>query len=268
MDRQDVAYLVNSTPKYYYLLRLHFALIRRYGAACKWPIYIASEVPEDPVLQKCKAEFGVEILPLELKDKYFLESRLAAVKALPPSIKYVFPIQEDFLLQGRPDGPAIEEALQILDTDTSVASIRLIPCPGPQMGSHTYKDTRYKKLNENFMFTYQATLWRRQDYCLFFSSLLEVPEAAFASRIPIGLTPDQQKKWFQVDFNLAENQMGQAKFKELLGNKTHLAYPRAHPWPNAVYVCPWPYRPTAVEKGKLGQWVYEFAEREGYPILP
>jgi hypothetical protein len=267
MERQDIAYLVNSTPKYFYLLPLHFALLRRYGAACKWPVYIASEVPIEPTLLKCKEEFGIEILPLEAKDKYFLESRLAAVKALPPSIKYVFPIQEDFLLQARPDEEAIEEALQIFDTDTSIASIRLMPCPGPQKDSNLYKNTVYRELNEAFMFTFQATLWRREEYCLFFSSLLEFPELAFASNMPKGLTPDQQKKWLQVDINLAENQIGQAKFKEVIGSKLHLAYPRAHPKPNAVYLCPWPYRPTAVEKGKLGQWVYEFAQREGYPIL-
>ncbi len=268
MERQDIAYLVNSTPKYYYLLPLHFALLRRYGAACKWPVYIASEVPTEPTLLKCKEEFSLEILPLEAKDKYFLESRLAAVKALPPSIKYVFPIQEDFLLQARPDEEAIEEALQIFDTDTSVASIRFMPCPGPTKEAKAYKSSLYRFLGEHFMFSYQATIWRREEYCLFFASLLEFPEHSFISRPPLGLTPDQHKKWFQVDFNVAENQIGQAKFKEVIGSKLHLAYPRAHPKPNAVYLCPWPYRPTAVEKGKLGQWVYEFAEREGYPILP
>jgi hypothetical protein len=201
-----------------------------------------------------------------MKDKYFLESRLAAVKALPKHIKYVFPIQEDFLLQARPDTAAIAEALEILDTDTTVASIRLMPCPGPKQDAKTYKESTYKHLREAFMYTYQATVWRREDYCLFFSALLEFPAEAAASKMPTNLTPDQQKKWIQVDFNLAENYIGQAKFHELLGKRTHLAYPRAHPKPNAVYLCPWPYRPTAVEKGKLGQWVHEFAEREGFPI--
>jgi hypothetical protein len=267
MDRQDIAYLVNSTPKYYYLLPLHFALLRRYGAACKWPVYIASEVPTDGTLLKCKEEFSLNILPLEDKDKYFLESRLAAVKALPPSIKYIFPIQEDFLLQARPDEAAIEEALNILDTDASVTSIRLMPCPGPRNEAKCYKSSVYRFLGEHFMFSYQATIWRREQYCLYFASLLEFPENVMSTRMPEGLTPDQQKKWFQVDFNIAENKFGQQKFKELLGNSTLLAYPRAHIKPNAVYLCPWPYRPTAVEKGKVGEWVYEFAEREGYPLL-
>jgi hypothetical protein len=36
--------------------------------------------------------------------------------------------------------------------------------------------------------------------------------------------------------------------------------------PNAVMLSPFPYRPTAVEKGKVGEWVYEFAKREGFTI--
>lgn len=269
MERQDIAYVVNSTPKYYYLLPLHFALLRRYGAACKWPVYVASEVPEDTTLQLCKKEYGVEILPLDPKDKYFLESRLAAVKALPKQIKYVFPIQEDFLLQARPDTAAINEALQIFDTDSSVASIRLMPCPGPSQSSVNYSSSTYKILrsDEEYIFTFQATVWRREDYCLFLSTLLDFPVEMFASRMPPNLTYDQQKKWLQVDFNLAENGIGQAKCKEIFGGKLHLAYPREHAKPNAVYLCPWPYRPTAVEKGKLGQWVTEFAVREGFPLI-
>lgn len=266
MERQDVAYLVNSTPKYYYLLPLHFALLRRYGATCKWPVYIASEVPDHPTLRLCKDQSNITILPLDMKDRYFLESRLAAVKALPAQIKYIFPIQEDFLLQGRPDDAAFEEALRIFDTDPTVSSIRMMPCPGPAPGSAPYQTSRFKILKEEFLFTYQATLWRREDYCLFFASLLEFPESVFESQMPPGLTPDQKKKWVQVDINLAENAFGKAKCKEVLGHMLHLAYPRSHARPNAVYLCPWPYRPTAVEKGKVGQWVYEFAQREGFPI--
>ncbi len=272
MERTDVAYLVNSTPKYYYLLPLHFALIRRYGAAMKWPIYVASEVPTDPTLLKCKEDYGIEILPLQENDKYFLESRLAAVKALPANIKYVFPIQEDFLLQGRPDAAAIEEALNIFDTDRSVATIRLMPCPGPVPEAAIYKTSQYRILNEYVMFSYQATFWKREQYCLYLSAILDLPEEMIFSALPtmrgVELPPiEKRKKFIQVDINIAEIQLGQAKFREILGKYTHLAYPRSHPKPNAVYLCPWPYRPTAVERGKVGKWVYEFAEREGFPIL-
>ena len=142
-----------------------------------------------------------------------------------------------------------------------------MPSPGPNKDAPFYKESSYKCINDAFLFTYQATLWRREDYCLFFSGLLEIPEVAYQGKIPKNLTPDQQKKWVQVDFNVAENAMGQAKCVELLSKKLHLAYPRVHYRPNAVYLSPWPYRPTAVERGMLGQWVFEFAEREGFPIV-
>jgi hypothetical protein len=236
------------------------------------------------MLQRCRSDFGVEILPIEAKDKYFLESRLAAVKALPKSIKYVFPIQEDFLLQARPDEKAIQEAIEIFDTDPAVASIRLMPCPGPGNDCVVYKDSWYRKLNidnsygvqkrndEGILFTFQATLWRREEYCLFLSAILDIPEDIILSNQPMANRPefqslDKRKKFIQVDINIAENFLGQSKFKEILGKYLHLAYPRAHPKPNAVYLCPWPYRPTAVERGQVGKWVYEFAEREGFPLL-
>lgn len=267
MNRQDTAYLVNSTPKYFYLLPLHFTLVQRYAANLKWPTYIATEVPENKIIQDISKNIGVKVIPLEQKDRFFIESRLAACKALPSSIRYVLPIQEDFLLGGRIDESAIQESLQILDLDPMVASIRWMPCPGPKAGSRQYKNFSYKILNEEFMFTYQATLWRREEYILFLSAILDIPEEIFIQRQHLqGKDENQLKKIIQVDFNLAENHFGQQKFQEVFRGKIHLAWPRAYSYPNAVFLSPWPYRPTAVEKGKLGEWVYEFAKREGFPI--
>lgn len=267
MERQDVAYFVNSTPKYFFLLKLHFTLLRRYAEDLKWPVYMVSEKPGDPILQELKETLGVEILEIPENESFFLESRLAACKRLPKEIKYILPIQEDFLLGSRIDAKGIEEALTIFDTDSEVVSIRLMPCPGPKAGSKRYKMSSFLKLEEDFLFTFQATLWKREAYELFLSSLLDIPDDLFLERIPnSSKTEMQRKKWIQVDFNLAENTFGQRKIKEELGKKLHLGWPRAHVHPNAVFLCPWPYRPTAVEKGKVGDWVYEFAKREGVPI--
>ena len=112
MERTDIAYLLNSTPKYFYLLPLHFTLLRRYAAKLKWPVYFASEVDNDE-LQKLVKTYEIVYLPLKEEDRFFLESRLAASKALPSSIKYIFPIQEDFLLERYADAAAIEEATKI-----------------------------------------------------------------------------------------------------------------------------------------------------------
>lgn len=267
MDRQDVAYFVNSTPKYFYLLRLHFQLLRRYAQNLKWPTYMVTEASSDKTIQALEKEFGVKILEIPESERFFLESRLAACRRLPEEIKYIFPMQEDFLLGGRIDESAIEEALEILEKDESVSSIRLMPCPGPKADSETYRSSSYKILNDSFLFTYQATIWRRNAYELFMASLLDIPESIFLDRYPGSPTDETKvKKFLQVDFNLAENGFGQKKLREVLGSTIHLAWPRAHPHPNAVFLCPWPYRPTAVEKGKLGEWVHEFAKREGIPI--
>jgi hypothetical protein len=47
----------------------------------------------------------------------------------------------------------------------------------------------------------------------------------------------------------------------------HLAWPREGAHPNAVYLCPWPYRPTAVVRGLFESWANELAKREGFSNL-
>ena len=268
MDRQDVAYFVNSTAKYFYLLPLHFTLVKRYAASLKWPQYMITETPEDPIIQDISKNLHIKILTIPESERYFLESRAAACRVLPPEVRYVFPIQEDFLLGARIDESMIQEALQIFDEDPEVVSIRLMPCPGPKEGSQRYKTSRFLILNEDFMFTFQATLWRRETYELYMSSLAQLPNEMFRLMLNTRKfeTEAQKKKFVQVDMNIAENQFGQQKFREMFGKKIHLGSPREHPNPNAVMLSPWPYRPTAVERGKLGEWVYEFAKREGFPI--
>lgn len=269
MERQDIAYLVNSTPGYYYLLKLHFTLLRRYAPRLTWPIYVVSEVPDDPVLQACVHDLDIKILPIEKKDRFFLESRLAGALALPEEIKYILPIQEDFLLDHTPMYDRIEEALHILDGDSTVSTIRLMPCPGPLPTAPYYKNSRVWKtvLGGEYIFTYQATLWRRDDFCLFFSALIDYPTDMLNLNLET-MPLEKQKKVIQVTFNIAENRVGQAKFIELLGEKVHIGWVRKHAHPNAVYLSPWPYRPTAVEKGILGNWAKELGVREGCRLTP
>jgi hypothetical protein len=68
--------------------------------------------------------------------------------------------------------------------------------------------------------------------------------------------------------NVAENLKGQQIFSRVcMGpDRLHLSAPRSHKEPNAVYMCPWPYRPTAVVQGSLEPWAKEFAAREGFII--
>ena len=69
---------------------------------------------------------------------------------------------------------------------------------------------------------------------------------------------------FCVRVNIAENAKGQALFKELCMSSVHLSVKREHKGPNAVFLCPWPYRPTAVVQGTLEPWALEFMGREGF----
>jgi hypothetical protein len=242
---------------------LHLLLVRRYAPELAWPIYIASEEPDNQILTECVNKYGAKILQLKQEDRFFLESRLAATLALPPEIKYVFPIQEDFLVERKPDVDAIKEAFMLISSLDEVASIRFMPCPGPvttqQVGWASLKGSDY-------MFSFQATLWQRGAYVLFMSAVLDM--GGFDSLCPPNLSDDKRKKWLQVDFNIAENQHGQRKFEEVLGHKTHLGWVRQGKQANAVYLSPWPYRPTAVEKGVLGQWAKELATREGCSLTP
>ena len=108
MERSDIAYLINSCPNYYYILDLHLGLLRRYASCCKWPIYFATEEPEHKVSILLKEKYGVKILVLEKENSSFLTSRKRALELLPENIKYVMPMQEDFLLERYIDIKSIE----------------------------------------------------------------------------------------------------------------------------------------------------------------
>lgn len=260
MDRTDIAYLVNSTIKYFYMLPLHFLLVRRYAEELHWPLFLATEHPDHSIVKVCNTRYNVKILPLDAADQHFIECRLAATRALPPEIRYVLPMQEDFLLQYRVDRPALERALKILDDDPTVASIRLMPCPGPCKTSLPY-NTDYAVANGEIMyFTFQATLFRREVYETFMAKLVEESSAA---------TSVEEKLRIQLKTNIAENRQGQKIFQTLALNaqQKNLIWRRVHTAPNAVYLSPWPYRPTAVEKGVLQNWAKDFSEREGFPLL-
>ena len=180
---------------------------------------------------------------------------------LPSNIKYVFPMQEDFLLEGRPMEKEIAEAFSALctyvpqGTEGPVHSVRLMPCPGPK-SKRKYLGTSLQELDFQIemVFTYQATIWERTAYQTFMTTLLHKLE---------GLS-QKEKNRMAISVNIAEIQDGQRILKQL--NGVHLSVSREYAHPNAVYLCPWPYRPTAVVRGTLEPWAIELAEREGLPL--
>jgi hypothetical protein len=247
------AYLVNSTPKYYGLLPLHFTLIRRYASWLDMPLFLATEEPDHPICQQVKA-LGVELIPLN--------SRAAALEQLALSGRFtmVLPMQEDFLLEREADPLHLYKAVELLRE--SYTSVRLMPCPGP--GGPALKNNpewAFVVPTDTYGFTFQATMWRL-DACLnWYKALRGKLEAEW----PRATTPPDQRRHVEIRANFAENADGQRFFWKQEG--VHIGWKRAGSWSNAVYLSPWPYRPTAIVQGKLEPWAAELGKREGVPIV-
>lgn len=266
MERQDVCILINSTPKYYSVAALEIVLLRRYANRLQWPIYFATEKPNHKVCQTMKKEHGVQLIELDsVIESGFLESREAALRKLPVDIKYTLMLQDDFLLDREPMYKMLAQACSILDMDRTVASLRLMPCPGPVESDPPYHpDMKHWKIlteNDQMLFTYQATLWRRFDAHTFYKGLLD----SIAKDFPAATTA-QEKKDIALKMNCAETHYGQEKLRSQ-PHLLHLAWARVGAWPNAVFLCPFPYRPTAIVKGKLEPFAEELAKREGYGTI-
>ena len=264
----DTAYLINTTPKYFYLLPLHIGLIQRYAPSCldRWRIYLATEVPGHPICKELEKQ-GVHILSLPVEKSGFLMSRATAIEMLPPEIDFVIPIQEDFLLERFPDLEAIQQSYSIFFSHKHVSSIRWMPCPGPAESDTIYLNDKWRILapeNDTYMFTFQATIWRRKEIERWYCSLVKQFQIDYPSTLS-----EEERRVAEIRANYAENTRGQAYFKEWMcaNGKIHLAWKRVHKFANAVYLSPWPYRPTAVIGGRLEPWAIELGKREGWPLL-
>jgi hypothetical protein len=254
MERSDIAYLINSYPNYYYILDLHLGLLRRYASSCKWPIYFATEEPEHEVSILLKEKYGVNILVLEKENSSFLTSRKRALELLPENIKYVMPIQEDFLLERYIDIKSIEESIEILDKEEKIFCARYMPCPGPHKDNINYR-SKWKHISDKdtYRFCFQASLWKRNECQEWYSAICDE-------------VTKRGRKELELKMNIAENDIGQSLFLSLFKNKSIIGYIREHKEPNAVYMCPWPYRPTAIIKGVLQSFAIELAQREGFKL--
>ena len=264
MDRRDVCILINSTPRYYPIVLLQMLMMRRYAPKLNWKVFVATEVPDHRDIHTLRDKFNVEILELTKEESGFLESREAALRKLPSQYTYVLPLQDDFLMDREPMYDILAQACEILDMDRNVASLRLMPCPGPHPSNPLYHPSMKWRIltdSDTMMFTYQATLWRLYDIHLFYKDLL----VNIAKDFPAAITP-QQKKDIALKMNCAETQYGQEKLRKT-PNVLHLAWERAGPWSNAVYLCPFPYRPTGIVQGRLEEFAAELSRREGNGVL-
>jgi len=255
MLRTDVAYVVNSTPKYYYLLKAHFALLDIYAKGLQWPVYIGSEIPE------AMTEYPAICIPLSEEDSGFWESRVATVEALPPEIKYVLPMQEDFLLERKVDSEELERILEYMDEHKEIVSARLMPCPGPVGKSEVIEGWSELSEKDEYLFVFQATLWRREAYVLYLKRIIEEAKQLYPG------FGEHEWNLRAINENLAENREGRRIFLWCFAGKVSLAWIRSSDRPNAVYDSIWPYRPTAVVKGVFQDWAKELIFREGLGVV-
>lgn len=256
MDRTDVCILINSTPKYYYILPFMIGMLRRYAPELKWPIFIATEEPVNPIFNG----LNVKLISLAANQTGFLESRRAGMDEIVGQYRYCLPLQDDFILEKGIDWTAIQNILKAMDDDDDVVSARLMPCPGP-LGNMGYKVKGWKYLShesDTYGFVFQATLWKSYACFEWYNNIC----AALYKKIGLG----NQNAGVEVRENIAENTEGQRLFWKMSRDLEykHVAWARKGAWPNAVYLSPFPYRPTAIVRGKLEPWAEELMRRENF----
>jgi hypothetical protein len=257
MERNDIAYVINTTPKYFYILELHLTLLKRYAPNMKWPVYLATEDFDNPIIQIIKNKYNIDIIHLEEENSSFISSRKRTLELLPYNIRYVLMIQEDFLLERYVDENEITQSLKLMDENDSLLSVRYMPCPGPSDKNLNYigKWRYITREHDTYLFSYQATMWKRKE-CLEWYSILENRVAS------INFKTTLEKNNYEIRYNIGENSEGQKLFFMSFPAKIHIGYIRIHNFPNGVYMCPWPYRPTAIVHGILQPFAIELAQRE------
>jgi hypothetical protein len=264
MDRTDVVILVNSTPKYYYILELFFGMLRRYAADLKWDIVFATEEPNDIHCRLVEKKYGVKILQIPVESSGFLDSRCKALQMLVDKYAYCLPLQDDFILEGSMNSAVIEQLFTYFAEDPRLVSARLMPCPGPVSKKEVYPLWAELGENDEYRFVFQATLWKTEACLKWYSRICGLLEII----APVGEVSVTRRLYVELKENIAENRMGQNEFlswSSEMGYR-HIAWIRSGSWANAVYLCPFPYRPTAIVRGKLEGWVEELAKREGFVL--
>lgn len=208
------------------------------------------------------ATLDVKIISLTARQAGFLESRRAAMDEIVSQYQYCLPLQDDFILEKGIDWITIEKILKAMDDDDDLVSARLMPCPGPK-GDLGYKVKGWNYLapeTDTYGFTFQATLWKSYACFEWYNNIC----AELYKRIGSG----QQNTGVEVRENIAENAEGQRLFWQMSRDLEykHIAWVRKGTWPNAVYLSPFPYRPTAIVRGKLEGWAEDLMKREAWPF--
>ena len=262
MERTDVVILVNSTPKYYYILNFFFGMLKRYAPELKWDIVLATEEPENPICKLMEKKYSVQLLEIPVECSGFLDSRLKALQMLSSKYTYCLPLQDDFILEGSMNRAVLEKLFTYFAADPTLVSARLMPCPGPVSQKEVYPFWAAVTRTDEYKFVFQATLWKTEACLEWYSRICGLLEVI----APLNEVSTTRRLFVELKENIAENSTGQAEFSDWSVEKgyKHIAWIRRGSWANAVYLSPFPYRPTAIVRGSLEVWANELAKREGF----
>ena len=245
--------LINSCKKYNYLALAACKLIKRYAPDLKWPVYFATGGLTD---EQKEDVLGLGFTYMEQSDNEnadFIESRLYALRLLQKDYAFVLLLQDDFFLDRQPDYVALDKTVAMMTENPAVVCTRLMPCPGPT-GSE-WLSWREIVVDPYCYFSFQAGIWSTRWLIKFFEGVVRKSQGLF------GKYPQYSRNQFWLLVNPCETEVGTDVAVELGGR--FVGWPRVGRWSNAVYLSPWPYRPTAVEKGVLQPWASEMLKREG-----
>jgi hypothetical protein len=98
MDRDDIAYVVQTCRREFYLLDLHFTLLLNYGARIQWPKY---------VLCTDNAHYSQQE---NFYEKYPGVSRIQSLDQIPANIKYICLTHTQVFLEEAPCPDLLEKA--------------------------------------------------------------------------------------------------------------------------------------------------------------
>jgi hypothetical protein len=248
----SVCILINSCPKYNYLAVICCRLIRRYAPLLTWTLVLATTGLSSAETQLLET-LNVRIMnQTEEENLDFIESRCVALRILQKEYSFVLLLQDDFFLDREPMYKVLDSAIQFLQENPAYVCVRLMPCPGPtgiEVGE-------WKKIEQGqYVFSFQAGIWSCKWLLEFFEEMIDISITDFPK-----YKCNKNHYWLVV--NPCETFVGADICRKLEYNA--VGFPRAGPWSNAVFLSPWSYRPTAVEKGVLQPWAKEMILRENF----
>ena len=249
----SVCVLINSCPKYNQLAIASCCLIRRYATSLSWPIFLATAGLNDEQKAMMMAA-GVNVIEQGPENGEFLESRIEALRTLQKNFSLVLLLQDDFFLDRAPCYADLDATVAMMSEHSEIVCTRLMPCPGPT--GDAFGELREITVGPYCYFSFQAAIWSVPWLLKFFEGVFRKSQPLFSKYQQF----TRNQFWLLV--NPCEKDVGADVAVEIGGR--FVGFSRKGNWSNAIYLSPWPYRPTAVERGVLQPWAKEMLIREGF----